>query len=70
MLVVHGRIVRRRNGLWHQCQLHFTCCAFLHSAQVLEVVAGHRGIEDQQQLAAQVYSNTLRLFFPADSTAA
>lgn len=47
-----------------------TCCVCTHPAQVLEVVAGHRGIEDRQQLAAQVYSNTLRLFFPAGSTAA
>lgn len=35
------------------------CCI----AQVLEVVAGRRGLQDRQQLAAQVYENTLRMFF-------
>eukprot|EP00887_Chlorella_sp_A99_P000630 scaffold5.g630.t1 len=33
-------------------------------AQVLEVVAGHRGIADKQQLSEQIWDNTTRLFFP------
>ncbi|PRW59015.1 deoxyribonuclease TATDN1 [Chlorella sorokiniana] len=48
-----GKLVKSRNE---------PCCI----VQVLEVVAGHRGIADRQQLAEQVYGNTLRLFFPAD----
>lgn len=39
--------------------------AHCQNPQVLEVVAGQRGIEDKQQLAAQVYDNTMRLFFPS-----
>lgn len=31
--------------------------------QVLEVVAGHRGIDDRVQLAEQLYANAERMFF-------
>jgi TatD DNase family protein len=51
-----GKLVKSRNE---------PCCI----AQVLEVVAGHRGLQDRQQLAAQVYDNARRMFFPAAAAA-
>lgn len=35
----------------------------LRAAQVLEVVAGHRGIQDRPALAEQLYGNAERMFF-------
>eukprot|EP00455_Lapot_gusevi_P001488 TRINITY_DN10593_c0_g2_i1.p1 TRINITY_DN10593_c0_g2~~TRINITY_DN10593_c0_g2_i1.p1 ORF type:complete len:359 (-),score=38.12 TRINITY_DN10593_c0_g2_i1:166-1122(-) len=33
-----------------------------HIRQVLEVIAGHRGIDDIEALAAQIYDNSIRVF--------
>lgn len=51
-----GKLVKSRNE---------PCCI----AQVLEVVAGHRGIQDQEQLAQQVYDNARRMLFGAEAAA-
>lgn len=32
--------------------------------QVLEVVAGHRGVEDAEALSSQIYATTAGMFFP------
>lgn len=45
-----GKLVKSRNE---------PCCI----VQVLEVVAGHRGITDREQLAEQLYANAERMFF-------
>ncbi|KAG1665063.1 hypothetical protein FOA52_012482 [Chlamydomonas sp. UWO 241] len=36
--------------------------------QVLEVVAGHRGVEDVEGLSEAIWHNTLRMFFPREET--
>jgi hypothetical protein len=45
-------------------QAPISTCQHTLLLQVLEVIAGHRGIEDREQLAQQVFDNSSRMFFP------
>lgn len=47
----------------HQTHLACLCSLPVPARQVLEVVAGHRGITDREQLAEQLYANAERMFF-------
>ena len=45
-------------------QAPISTCQHTLLLQVLEVIAGHRGIEDREQLAQQVFDISSHMFFP------
>jgi hypothetical protein len=57
-------LLLRRAAQRHACRHPFSTCLHPLLLQVLEVIAGHRGIEDREQLAQQVFDISSHMFFP------